>query len=54
VAEALEKELGVKASLVIGKTAEFTVWVGEKMVAGKGWLLKPNAEKVVAAVRAAL
>jgi hypothetical protein len=54
VAAALQKELGIQARLRVGKIAEFTVWVGEKKVAGKSWLFKPAPEQVAAAVRAAL
>jgi hypothetical protein len=40
--------------LIEGDRGEFTVWVGEKQVAQKGWLRFPSDEKILAAVRQAL
>lgn len=39
---------------VFGKTGEFTVWVGNQMVAQKGWIRFPSDQKVLEAVRAAI
>ena len=50
----LKKELGVQVETVGGKTGEFTVWVGDKLVAQKGWVRFPNNRKVLEAVRASL
>jgi len=47
----LERELGVKAELVEGGFGEFTVRVGDKVVAKKGLLFFPPDKKVLAAVR---
>jgi hypothetical protein len=50
----LKKELNVEASIVDGKVGEFSVWVGDKRVAQKGWLTFPNDRKVMEAVRDSL
>jgi len=39
---------------VKGDVGEFTVWVGERKVASKGWVLFPTEQKIVDSVRAAL
>ena len=54
MADLLKKELGVDTELVAGDRGEFTVWVGEEVVAKKNWLGFPDDEKVLAAVRQAL
>jgi hypothetical protein len=54
VAAQIKSELGVEAELVGGDRGEFTVWVGEREVARKGWLRFPSDAKVLAAVRQAL
>jgi hypothetical protein len=54
VAELLKKELGVETKLIEGDRGEFTVWVGETVVARKNWLGFPDDEKVLVAVREAL
>jgi hypothetical protein len=54
VAALLKKELGVETSLIKGERGEFTVWVGETIVARKTWLGFPDDEKALAAVREAL
>jgi hypothetical protein len=50
----LERELGVKAELVEGNRGEFTVRVGDKVIAKKGLVFFPPDEKVLAAVRKAV
>ena len=50
----LKKELSVEVETVGGKTGEFTVWVGDQLVARKGWVRFPSDQKVLEAVRAAL
>ncbi|HLH30074.1 MAG TPA: hypothetical protein VKY31_02650 [Terriglobia bacterium] len=50
----LKKELGVDVETVGGKTGEFTVWVGDRLVAQKGWVRFPSDQKVLASVREAL
>ncbi len=50
----LERELGLKAQLVEGNLGEFTVRVGDKVVAKKGLLFFPPDKKVLAAVRKAV
>lgn len=37
-----------------GDRGEFTVWVGERLVAKKGWVRFPSDKKVLSAVREAL
>lgn len=54
MADALKKELGVEAELVPGKTGEFTVWVGGRRIAKKGFLFFPKDRDVVRAVGEAL
>ena len=54
MAELLKRELGAEAELVEGGRGEFTVWVGDQVVAKKGWLGFPDDEKVLEAVREAL
>jgi len=46
--------MGADAELVEGNRGEFTVWVGEKMVAKKDWMGFPSDTDVVAAVQQAL
>jgi hypothetical protein len=50
----LKKELGVEAEIIEGKIGEFTVWVGDRMVARKGWVRFPGDQTVLQAVTAAL
>jgi hypothetical protein len=54
VAAAIERELGVEPELVEGGRGEFTVWVGDRMVAKKGWIRFPSDGTVLEAVRHAL
>jgi hypothetical protein len=54
VAAILEENLGEKAELVEGNRGEFTVWVGDERVAGKGANGFPSEPDVLAAVRKAL
>lgn len=54
MAELIKSELGVEPELVTGKRGEFTVWVGERVVAKKGWIRFPPDQKVLAEVRQAL
>ena len=50
----LKKELGVEVETAGGTTGEFTVWVGDKLVARKGWIRFPSDQKVLEAVRSAI
>jgi len=54
VAELLKKELDVETQLIAGDRGEFTVWVGERVVAKKNWLGFPDDQKALEAVREAL
>ena len=54
MAATLERELGVKAELIEGPLGEFTVSVGDKVVAKKGLIFFPLDKKVLIAVRKAL
>jgi hypothetical protein len=54
VAALIKRELGVQPELVEGDRGEFTVWVGDQVVAKKGWVRFPPDQKVLAAVRQAL
>jgi len=50
----LERELGVKAELFEGHLGEFTVSVGDKVVAKKGLIFVPTDKKILGALRKAL
>ena len=50
----LERELGLKAGLIEGHLGEFTVSVGDKVVAKKGLIFFPSEKKILNAVRKAL
>jgi hypothetical protein len=54
VAALIKRELGVEPELEEGGRGEFTVWIGDKKVAQKGWITFPSDQKVMAAVRQAL
>jgi hypothetical protein len=54
VADLLKKELGVETEIVAGDRGEFTVWVGDSVVAKKNWLGFPSDDNVLEAVRQAL
>lgn len=54
MAAKIKSELGVEAELVGGDRGEFTVWVGDRLVAKKGWVRFPPDQKVLVAVREAL
>jgi len=49
----LKKELGVEAELVPGNTGEFTVWVGDRVVAKKRFLRFPKDRDIVRSVAGA-
>jgi hypothetical protein len=49
----LKRELGVDATLEVGGSGEFTVWVdGKQVLAKSGWRF-PGPDDVVAAVKTA-
>jgi hypothetical protein len=50
----LERELGVKSKLIEGNLGEFTVSVGDKVVAKKGLIFFPPDKKILSALRKAL
>ncbi len=52
MAAELKDKLGVDASLEVGNSGEFTVWVDDAKVAEKSWGRFPAPEDVVAAVKA--
>lgn len=54
MAELIRRELGVEPQLVEGDRGEFTVWVGDRVVAKKGWLRFPADPRVLSEVRRAL
>jgi len=51
VAAEIKKEFGVDATLEVGNSGEFTVWVGDTKIAEKSWGRFPAPEDVVAAVK---
>ena len=52
MAAELKKQVGVDATLEVGSSGEFTVWVDGRKVAEKKWGLFPSPQDVIAAVRA--
>ena len=54
MAALLKKELGLDVEIVGGDAGEFTVWVGDRVVARKAWLRFPSDQRVLDAVSAAL
>ncbi len=54
MAELIKRELGTEPELSVGDRGEFTVWVGEQLVAKKGWVRFPPDQRVLTAVRQAL
>ena len=54
MAELLERELKVSARLVEGDRGEFTVWVGDAVVAKKDSQGFPTDEEALAAVKKAV
>jgi len=54
VAEAIKSAVGVESRLMVGSPGEFTVLVGDQVVAEKGFLFFPSERKIVDAVRKAL
>ena len=54
MAAAIKDALGTDVELVEGGRGEFTVWVDDKKVSGKGWIFFPDDDAVVTAVREAL
>ena len=50
----IKTKVGAEPELVEGGRGEFTVWVGDQVVAQKGWVRFPSDKKVLAAVREAL
>jgi len=54
VAALIKQDLGVDTELVEGRRGEFTIWVGDEMVAAKDHDGYPAEPAVVAAVKAAM
>jgi hypothetical protein len=54
VAAMIAQETGVTPELVEGKRSEFTIWVGDREVAGKTLKGFPSDEKILTAVRNAI
>ena len=54
MADLLKQELDIDTQLIAGDRGEFTVWVGDDVVAKKGWTGFPDDLKVLAAVRSAI
>jgi len=51
VAARLERDLGLAAEIVEGRRGEFTVWVGDRLVAEKTSTGFPTDDDIVEAVR---
>ena len=54
MAELIKSKLGLQPQLVEGDRGEFTVWVGDQLVAKKGWVRFPADEKVLSAIEQAI
>ena len=54
MAASVRKATGIDPELVEGKRGEFTVWVGDQMVAGKNEHDFPSDEDVLSSVQRAL
>jgi uncharacterized protein YacL (UPF0231 family) len=54
VADLLKQELDVETELIEGDRGEFTVWVGDEVVAKKNQLGFPDDKKVLEAVKAGM
>lgn len=54
MAAELKQKVGLDSELRVGGSGEFTVWLGDKLVAEKKFGRFPSPEDVVAAVKAAL
>ena len=54
MAELIKRELNVEAELIEGSRGEFSIWVGGRMVAKKGWVIFPSDGRVLSEVRQAL
>lgn len=53
MAAELKQALNIDASMEVGNSGEFTVWVDDRQVAEKKWGRFPDPAAVVAAVKAA-
>ena len=51
MAAVLKKETGIDSELVEGNRGEFTVWLGDELIARKDTLGFPSEDDVLAAVR---
>ena len=51
MAASIKKETGLEPELMVGGRGEFTVWLGDTLVAQKGPLGFPTDDEVLAAVR---
>jgi len=54
VADLIKQQLGQQVELIEGGRGEFTVWVGDRKVAEKGWIRFPSDQTVVTSVQQAL
>ena len=54
MAALIKTETGIEPELIVGGRGEFTVWVGEEIVAKKDASGFPEEKEAVAAVRRAL
>jgi hypothetical protein len=54
VADLINRELGIQPELIEGDRGEFSVWVGNQVVAKKRLLRFPSDQKVLTAVRQAI
>jgi hypothetical protein len=54
VAALIAQATGITPDLVVGKRSEFTIWVGDTLVAEKSRKGFPSDDAVISAVRAAI
>ncbi len=54
MADQIQRELGVPVEIIVGKSGEFTVWVGDQCVAKKTLMGFPDDDECLDGVREAL
>ena len=54
MADRINRELGVPVEILVGKSGEFTVWVGDRCVAKKTLMGFPDDEECLDSVREAM
>ncbi|MCW5961338.1 MAG: Rdx family protein [Pyrinomonadaceae bacterium] len=53
-AAAIKERFSLETELIEGGRGEFTVWIGDKKIAEKGWIRFPTIDKILTAVESEL